>query len=298
MKKPSFLLACFFPLFLTAQVEFAPVGATWYYDNSFGAPWKLVYAKVEVTGIDTIQGRACKRIESKNHLGNMDWGCSFYSPVLHTYEENGRVYAYHDGDFHLLYNFNAMVGESWIIHNPPLALGDSLIVVVDSISLISINGHTLKVQHVTNPGLGPGELLEWGSSIIEGIGNVGFITPQFPTCDPWIFGLRCYQTDSMDLHFVNYPCDTVALYSGTQSPVLRGGLLLPNPVSGNTLALSEAIDADRVVLQNTLGAMQKSLEIQSGNLLNLEEMPSGVYFVQVFKAARLIGVDKLVVLKR
>lgn len=298
MKKLLLSLAFLCPLFLDAQVEFAPLGATWYYDYGIGAPWKLSYAKVEVTSIDTIQGRACKRIESANHLGGIDWGCSFYAPLLHTYEENGRVYSYHDGDFYLLYDFNAVAGESWVIHNPPVAWGDSLVVVVDSISFLSVNGNTLKVQHVTNPGLGMGELLEWGSEIIEGIGNTGFITPQFPTCDPWIFGLRCYSNDSLDLRFVNYPCDSVKHYLATQDLILRGGIFSPNPALGSTIRLSENMDVDRVVIQNTLGTAQKTFLLDQTSILEIEDVPPGIYFANVFRAKRLVGVDKIVICRR
>jgi len=292
------LLAFLFPLFLAAQIEFAPLGATWYFDNDIGAPWKLSYAKVEVTGIDTIQGRVCKRIESKNHLGNIDWGCSFYGPLLHTFEKNGRVFSYHDGGFHLLYDFNANAGESWVIHNPPIAWVDSLVVIVDSISFLTVNGQTLKVQHVSNPGIEPGGLLQWGSEIIEGIGNTGFITPQYPTCDPWIFGLRCYQEDSLDLHFVSYPCDSVKHYVATREPILSGGLFSPNPVSGDRVQLSEDLDADRVILQSTLGAAQKTILIQPGVPFDTGDIPPGVYFANIFKGPRWIGADKLVILRR
>jgi hypothetical protein len=298
MKKLLFLFPLLLPVLLAAQVEFAPLGATWYFeDNAPPLPWKLSYIKVEVTGIDTIQGRACKRIESKNIYGYSDWGCSFYAPLLQTYQENGRVFSYHDGDFYLLYDFNANAGDSWVIHNPPLTLGDSLVVEVDSVSFITTNGTTLKVQHVSNPGLGPGELLEWGSIIVEGIGNTGFIAPQYGVCDPWIFGLRCFESDSIDLHLVNFPCDSTKSYVATQEPILRGGLFSPNPVLGNSVSLNTSLDADRVVLQNALGTTQISLTIQSGNPIETGALPAGVYFVSVFKGARLLGLDKLVILK-
>jgi hypothetical protein len=299
MKRLLLLLPFLIPLLLAAQVEFAPLGATWYFeDNSPPLPWKLAYIKVEVTGIDTIQGRACKRIESKNIFGGSDWGCSYYAPLLHTFEKDGRVYAYQNGSFDLLYDFNATVGESWVIKTPPLIWGDSLVVLVDSISFISVNGNLLKVQHVSNPGVPIGALLVWDSRIIESIGNTGFITPQWPTCDPWIFGLRCYQDDSLDLHFVTFPCDSTKSYIATQEPVLSSGLFTPNPVMGNTVVLSEAIDADRVMLQSTLGATEKAFLIRQDRTLEIIDLEPGVYFATLFQGTRLVGTDKLVILRR
>lgn len=297
MQKLLFILLLSCPLSMVAQVEFAPLGATWYFDHySPPLPWKLAYIKVEVTGIDTIQGRACKRIESKNILDYSDWGCSFYAPLLHTFQKEGRVYAYHDGDFHLLYDFDALAGESWVIHNPPTALGDSLVVVVDSVSFVTINGQNRKVQHVSNPGVEPGGLLEWSDQIIEGIGNIGFITPQYPTCDPWIFGLRCYQDDSLDLHFVDYPCDSTKSYLATREPVVQGGLFSPNPVYNQTITLSDGIDGDRVVVQHLSGSILHSFPIPSDRRIEIGALPSGVYFASIYKEKQLAGIDKLVIL--
>lgn len=298
MKKLLFLLPLLLlPVLLAAQVEFAPLGAQWYFDYEYGAPWKLGYAKVEVTGIDTIQGRACKRIESNNHLGFIDWGCSPFYPMLQVYQENDLVYFYREGTFQLLYNFGAKVGESWAVKIPPFSSNDSLIILVDSVKTIQINGQNLKAQYVSFPNQIVETVMDWGRVIVEGVGNLSFAAPQHGLCDPQIYGLRCYQDDSLDLHFVSYPCDSVKHYVATQEPILRGGLFSPNPVLGNSVSLNTSLDADRVVFQNAWGTTQISLTIQSGNPIETGALPAGVYFVSVFKGARLLGLDKLVMLK-
>jgi len=288
-----FLFCC--PFLLAAQVEFAPVGATWYYGYSPGLPWEFIYVKVEVTGIDSIQGRACKHIESTSYFGGSDWGCSPWYPFLQVYQENGRVYYFKNGGFHLLYNFDAVAGESWFIKNPSPNQNDSLEVHVDSVSLIVLNGQTLKVQHIPTNFSG----MDWGfGNIIEGIGNTNYITPQLSLCDPQIYGLRCYQDDSLDLHFANYPCDTVALYSATREPILHGGLFAPNPVFDNFIALIKDFDADIVVLQNTLGTTQRTFLLDQGGQMEITDVASGIYFASIFKGKRLVGMDKLVVYRR
>lgn len=299
MKKPAFLFAFFFPVLLFSQVEFAPVGATWYYEQYPLIPWwKLVYYKVESTGIDTIQGRACKRIESRNHIGHLEAGCSYYDAEFYTYEDDGRVYIFDNGSFSLLYDFRAGVGESWAIKTPTFEWGDSLVVQVDSISFLSVGANTVKVQHVSHPGVEPGGLLVWGAQIIEGIGNTGFILPQWPTCDPWIYGLRCYADDSLDLHFVSYPCDSIKLLTSTQEPVLQGGIFSPNPVLDNTISLPEEVEADRVVLTNTLGAVQKTYSLRTERVLELGDIAPGIYFAAVYLGPRLVGHDRLVIPRR
>lgn len=301
MKKPAFLVACFFPVLLFAQVEFAPIGATWYYEQEPWIPWwKLIYYKVEVTGIDTIQGRACKRIESRDFQGDLEAGCSYHNATFYTYEKDGRVYIYYDGSFSVLYDFNAKVGDSWAIRTPYFdwSMADSLIVQVDSISYLSVGNDTVKVQHVSHPDVSPGGLLVWGPMIIEGIGNNGFILPQWPTCDPWIYGLRCYADDSLDLHFVSYPCDSIKVLTSTQEPVLQGGLFSPNPVLDNTVSLSEAVEADRIVLSNTLGVLQKTFLLGNERVLELGDIEPGIYFAAMYKGPRLVGNDRLVIPRR
>ena len=104
MRKFTISLLLFLPVFLAAQHEFAPLGATWYYEDS-GWLTQPNILKLEVIGIDTIQGHACKRIEGA-------WGCSDCYPVLHVYEDNGKVYRFIDSTFSLFIDFKAQPGES------------------------------------------------------------------------------------------------------------------------------------------------------------------------------------------
>lgn len=296
MKKTLFLLLLCCAAHLNAQSEFAPLGATWYYDYSWGFPWILNYAKAEVVEELTIQGKLCKRIVSHDHTGGEGWGCSFYAPELLLHEEGGKVYAYHSGDFYLMYDFNAVAGDSWVIHNPPLSLQDSLVVVVDSVSFIILNGHTLKVQHVSNPGVEPGGLLEWGSTIVENIGNTGFLTPQYPTCDPWVFGLRCFTTDSLDLHFVDYPCDSVKSFIATHEPVLKGRSFQPNPVAaGATVSVKTPIEVDKVALFNAAGVQVYASAIGVNKTIEIPNLPSGFYLTKMYIREQLLFQDKLLI---
>lgn len=292
---PAFFLL---PFLLAAQVEFAPLGASWYFSYDYGAPWEFAYAKVEVTGIDTIQGRACKRIESNNHLGGIDWGCSPFYPLLQVYQENDLVYFYREGGFHLLYNFGAKAGESWAVKIPPFFTNDSLIVLVDSVYTIQLDGQDFKAQRVSFPNQITETVMDWGRVIVEGIGNLAYAAPQHGLCDPGIYGLRCYQNDSLELHLVPYPCDSVKHYSAITEPVLQGKLLFPNPAnSASRIYLGDGLTADQVVLFNSLGQNQGNLQPDASRSMELPSLPPGIYWMQLFQGARLVGIDKLVVLQ-
>jgi hypothetical protein len=297
MKHLYCLIPLLFPVFLNAQTEFAPLGATWYYDYSWGFPWILNYAKAQVVEVVTIQGKVCKRIVSHDHSGGEGWGCSFYAPELFLHEENGKVYSFHSGGFYLMYDFNAGPGESWVIHNPPLCWQDSMVVVVDSISFVTVNGHMLKVQHVSNPGVEPGGLLQWGSTIVENIGNTGFLTPQFGPCDPWVFGLRCFSTDSLDLHFVDYPCDSVKSFIATREPVLQGRSFLPNPVAvGGTVSIKTPFEMDKVSIFSAAGIWMATINTGQDKTMVVPNLPSGLYFVRMYHENQWVGQDKLLII--
>jgi len=283
MKKPAFTLAFLFPFLLAAQVEFAPVGATWYYNGWAEFPTTLTYFKMEVDGIDTIQGRLCKRITKDGNVPCSINGTSYF------YQDGGKVYNFLDGDFHLLYNFDAVAGESWVIPTHNSSFQDSLTVLVDTVYNINIDGHILKVQGLSSD-------FWWSNIIIEGIGNTQYMFPQVPVCDPVTGGLRCFKTDSLDLHFVSYPCDSVG-FSDTKEPLFRIKAFHPNPVFENTVALSTDLEADHVVFHNALGTKASSFQIPVNKTLDLSGLAPGIYFASIFSGLKLVGTDKLVVLK-
>lgn len=145
MRKSVLSLCLFLPLFLTAQHEFAPLGAKWYYSYvQWFPPSGDEIIELEVTGIDTIQGRACKRIHSSLH-----WGCSDCNSDLHVYQENGKVFRLIDSTFQLFIDFNANAGDSWVVHLN-WSNQDSIIIKVNSISWVFLpNGPPLRVQHIS-----------------------------------------------------------------------------------------------------------------------------------------------------
>lgn len=107
-------LACL----VSAQVEFAPVGAKWtvnYHSfiNCNIYPQYFIPKVLECTGTEMVQWQLCKRLEG-------DFACSFFGftqAVIYIYQEDGKVYVYNPetSDFHILYNFDAGVGESWTV---------------------------------------------------------------------------------------------------------------------------------------------------------------------------------------
>ena len=79
---------------------------------------------------------------------------------------------------------------------------------------------------------------------------------------------------------------------------MRGGLLASNPVSGTSIRISDAIDADMVLPQNALSTYKKALVPEVNGQMEISGVPPGLYFVSLYRGNRLLGTDKLVVVQR
>ena len=72
--------------------------------------------------------------------------------------------------------------------------------------------------------------------------------------------------------------------------------LYPNPTSDNvTVSLSEGIEATHIRLFNTFGQLISSMNVtDSATVINMSQLPNGVYFVQIFNNHELISTSKVV----
>ena len=186
MKHLFSIILIFKFLVLNAQVEFAPVGATWYFSvlgpGIPGLAWDA--AKFECTGTKDIQGKTCKEIKG---IG------SFF--------QDGEKVFYFDEEkqkFKMIYNFAAKKGDTWFLSPWKTGMGkgflkDSSQIKVDSVYTTLIAGVSRKVQDIIIKKPINGNPVLWFSKNIEGIGNEFFILPGFGCCEFPYVGLRCYE---------------------------------------------------------------------------------------------------------
>ena len=74
--------------------------------------------------------------------------------------------------------------------------------------------------------------------------------------------------------------------------------LYPNPATGTVyISLEEGSSADRVHVSNILGQTVLNLEsIQNSTIsLNVENLPAGIYFVNLYRNSNILGTSKLMV---
>lgn len=311
-----------FSIGLNAQVEFAPVGATWHYEYlpQFGGNAHLEFGKFVVSGDTVVNGKDCRIVD----LVTKPTGISQGDRVLLS-QEGDKVYYVVDTSFHLLYDFSMEAGDSlWIRYPLEFAMAfpawgdvpDTFgLFVVDSMWFTEINGQMRKTLY----GMTSFENCDFPSchfegEFIEGIGNLFWLLPHQIGVDFHdFFGLRCYEDEELGLYKrVEYDCDDpevpvvmvhVDRASASESFPIRL-ILSPNPAREQMrLQLEGRIpEACRLEVSNLAGKVfyQAPLAASRGEALHLSvaEWPGGLYVLQVWgPAGELLGVEKAVVVR-
>ena len=260
--------------------EFAPIGAKWHYSQGTLNPNLETFKTIESKGDTLINGIDCRILIEVERITTDTTKTTYH----YFSSRNDSVFFFKEDQFHLLYDFGAMPGDTitlgyYITHEQlPLTM------IIDSLSTVEIDGHQRKVQHITS---GDGMIIEFGKQVISGIGSTSFL---FPTLDFSVDGpLRCYSDNDIGV-FLN------PFYSGTN----WGGVDCEQIITTNVNVIVEPnkIKAypnpanDMVTIMNlhepthyrifnifgqvkTIGALDQNHEIKLNNLSN------GVYFIEL-----------------
>ena len=269
---------------LSAQ-EFAPVGATWIFPESYWiipVPGIVIYTS---TGDTTIQNKPA-RIINKDHNTCYGGGGDYYF-----HQSNDSIFRYdpYVEEFELAFIFNASVGDRWTIYEPiQWGTHDSMQCIVDSISYIEISPtDSLRVQHVR---LQPFEFY-----IIDGdtvffhqkdiiIERIGFRTAisaveWWTICDGNFEGeIRCYEDEEVGL--INFS-DVDCFYVSTEEPEKTLPVhVYPNPASSHLYFDAKGHQISYVEIIDNKGRRVKVIEA-GFEQIDISELPSGVYFVKI-----------------
>ena len=229
----------------------APQGAEWYfhYADGWGYPWTYYFMKVEGdTLVNDIQCRKISRL-----IRHYDGSKELLYPPLVTYYEDDIVYYLQNGQFYILYDFSAEVGDSWTSRNPyeyygwPVEDDTMTTYTVDSVQYITIMGQTLKQLWVSSPNY-------WDFGIIsQRIGSLGFMLPgEWLFWDPPVEGvLRCYTDDEFS-YTPFYPCDSIITGVDDQLNITESYKLFPNPFY-DKLTLETSKQISKVEISDVLG---------------------------------------------
>ena len=250
---------------LSAQTTFAPIGATWTYDQE-----EDTYTMTAV-GDTVLNGQPCSIIQGSSY--SICWQSQAY-----TYQSGDTVFWSDDQylpQFFELYRWNAQVGESWDVWtNGPVTVTYTVL----STGTTVVNGQphrTLNVEATDTQ-------MQWAQSsgvLIENIGDTLFMFPWLAAfCDamaPW--PLRCY-TDSALGTFLRPGITECALSSGIAEPHPEP-LLIARPTlaaTGEPIYLT----CDRGLLELFDPTGRKVLERMTSGSTTLELERSGTYLLR------------------
>jgi len=249
--------------------QWAATGTKWYYTQSFWYPGYRFPKIIESVGDTLLLGIPCKILKI---TGSEFSQTSVYWQYM--YASNDSVFFYKDSSFCLLYDFNAMPGDTFDLpcFSDPYS---ELRVAVINVDTVIINGIARKRQFVNGGQLG---YAVWGYNI-QGIGNS---EDMFPQGDMAYTGpIRCFE-DSGGIHnFLSIPCDTVIITQTEDAPnYIPEIFVYPNP-STNFLFLQPYTEIQNINIYDALGKLHinQNHDIEKG--IDVTSLQKGIYFIEV-----------------
>lgn len=298
-------------LALSAQHEFAPIGAVWHHNEVpfliLLPTYVLQHYRAESVADTVVLGRNCRKI-----VKNMIVGCTSFDTVMLVHQHGDTVFLYDArlNDFQVLYNFGAQPGDTWTMDlvqrftNEPR----ELTIRVDSVSVININGLDLRQQFTSSRLVTPHDTLDFSPGgtipITEKIGLHHYWLYQYPyelapICDiPVPAGLRCYYDPEFGLYETGIApyCDWVGTNTRESLAEPEGVRIFPNPAAGaftveNLRAKPLAFDVMDMQGRTVLRGHTAGYRTETG----IGALSPGVYSVVFREDGQPVGRIRLVV---
>ncbi len=277
-----------------AAIEFAPIGAEWYYNlpdymSLNGNDFEYVkITSVKDTIIDT---KHCRKLELINSYDN-----KISAEYIYQTGDSIYYYNYYSQTFHLLYCFSAKINDTINVHINKFKATDGFFSYSDSINnfqykIVSIDTVTIDGKEYKRQKVKSLSAYSWffynnligESYIIEGIGSVEYFFGVSSDITPETVAemLRCY-TDN-DIKFKNeewnIDCDyTTGLNENIQDFSIK---VYPNPVTDIINIESEEIINNLVVCDNYGKAIIELSANCKNIVLNMSDWIDGIYYLQI-----------------
>ena len=262
--------------------NWAPVGAKWHYKERFANYGDVDFIRFESVKDTLFMGKNCRKILKRHQVG-----CLQRPNVEYMYSEDNKVYFYDEyfSEFQLLYDFNADINDVWKIKIPDIDSDvDTLVITVNDIDNVTLNGYSLKRQFVTIDFLNEQILSSYNSIILENIGDLSYMFNfmnefMFICDDNFSDGINCYEDNLLGLNHFNNNTDCEFQSVGLSELQNDDNLgIYPNPVN-NTIKL---INSDQYIYYKIYDLSGKLLK--EGNIsknINIEDMNKGIYILEV-----------------
>ena len=276
---------------MTAQNnEWAPIGATWYYNNMssfFQGPFEeyITFTAVRDT---TIAGDTARVVLERRHeLG----GVVRSTKTIVMKQDSGRVYFWYDQleAFQLIYDFSAEVGDTVEVFCRQAYDGSSITIIVDSTDVVDVNGRLLRRHFFSQPETQVCEYII--GEVVERIGHLGFMFPTHALADPTYGGaLRCYMDPEIGV-FNNAFFADCDFTTSTSEPRLTKPRIFPNPTSTEI----QFIDIENVRMIYLLDISGNVVYGEKhGASIDVSGLPQGMYLVQFEFLTGVVALTKFV----
>ena len=285
---------------LKAQMEFAPVGAEWYYNyNNFATRG---YVKIKSESDTIIDSVFCKKLVKSIHVYDFisDKTSEGVFGSEYIAQLNDSIMIYFDGEFKKLYDFSAEIGDTLIIpelgHYEEFTYGNA---VVTGKGFMEFEGKSLRYIDLKQDESAPWQFSCYHNydngyntaRICEKIGNIsGYLLPEkcFLSDDEEGGAIRCYSDNETSIAFSNEECDYVPQKDDVDEMSASDMIkIYPNPATTKvevSYTIPENETNTTLVMTNALGinVMTKQLDGANGKMtLSLEDIPSGIYFYSI-----------------
>lgn len=288
MKKVILFTFLFLSKLQLAQT-WCPSGANWHYKDFYPhwTAYRMGITELKFTNTITINNTTCCQI-SKTFTGvigdpNQSIITFTYSAPIYTYEGNHVYYVYNSdkNNFDTLCNFNANIGDKWLIPYTEACNSQPSLIVVDT-GHIFINSHFLKKIVVNYKN-------SYFDTIIEKIGGFNHYFGSHYQCTadlPTVPDFICYQDNNFALFKKSnvYSCYyDVGIIEYKHQEFFT---LFPNPANNQIIIqLGEKILIDNetnIKIINLLGQQmltRKLTDIKTE--LDVSDLAQGAYVIQI-----------------
>lgn len=263
--------------------------ATWYYEYSGGFFGGL--RKLSHNGDTLLGGQLSKSIQVDDYQfvmmgpnGPMLQTSNNTLEEIYMYSSGDSVFWWTNGEYQLLYNFNAQINDTWIIDIGPT--GWSLCDDTSRVKVVDVGIETVQGNDFRFIDLEPidGSHYHLGGRFYDRFGGGSYLLPLERICDSTIIteyymfnGVRCFEDDSLSLNFVGEECDYWITHAGMDENQNDLILVYPNPVTSQVQFSGSQIKS--VVVTNSIGEFQLCFELSNDQTIELSNLSPGVYFL-------------------
>lgn len=305
MKYFFLLIPIFFSVTLLKGQGFAPLNATWHYQEHCMQPsWypgsNCGYLQVKTVKDTVIEGANATIIKAFNRESEI----AESKVILKSAEE--KVYFYEDNTFHLLFDFS--LNESDTLYykipsnseyyyldcalEPPNASARAK---VDSVKLVTIDGQQLKRLYLSDiPVSSPDYAHVYLKHITEktGAGFGFFGNPQGGCLGGFSGHFRCYSDDEIYYQESEEPCEHITATNSAKSK--KGITIYPNPSSSLIKLNGTGNEKMKYRVYNSLGSLVQEGILNIEKEISVKALPKGSYFIKVWEKEEMFFSDSFI----